>query len=148
MGSLSLKNVQTNEVKMKLIDIEGIGPKYGALLDKAGIRGSASFLKKGATPKGRKEMAEKAGISEKLILEWVNHCDLMRVRGVGPQYSDLLEEAGVDTVIELSKRRVDNLIKAMAETNAKKNLVRQLPTQAAVTNWIEQAKKMDRVIKY
>ncbi len=128
--------------------IEGIGPKYAAMLKKAGLRSTGQLLKKGATPEGRKQIAKESGVSEKLILEWTNHCDLFRIKGVAGQYSDLLEEAGVDTVVELAQRKAENLCEAMKSTNAKKKLVRQLPSLSMVQDWIAQAKKLGRVIKY
>ena len=133
---------------MGLADIEGIGPVFARKLAKAGIRGTGGLLTKGATPKGRKELAAKSGIGGKLILEWVNLADLYRIKGVGSEYSDLLEEAGVDTVAELAKRNAENLFKALKETNDHKALVRRLPTLEQVANWIEQAKKLPRVLTY
>ncbi len=133
---------------MKLVDVEGIGPKYAAKLQKAGIRSTDALLKKGATPAGRKELEEKSGIGHALILEWVNLVDLYRIKGIGSEYSDLLEEAGVDTVVELANRKAENLTEKMAQVNTKKKLVRQLPGLKLVTNWIAQAKKLPRVVKY
>jgi predicted flap endonuclease-1-like 5' DNA nuclease len=131
-----------------IADVEGIGPKYAEKLAKAGIRSTNALLKKGATPAGRKEIETKSGISHSMILEWVNHVDLYRIKGIGSEYSDLLEEAGVDTVVELAKRKPDNLLKTMTELNAKKKIVRQLPGEKLITKWINQAKKLPRVIKY
>jgi predicted flap endonuclease-1-like 5' DNA nuclease len=133
---------------MKLSDIEGIGPSYQAKLNKAGIRGTDGLLKKGATPKGRAELEIKTGIGHALILEWVNHADLYRIKGVGSEYSDLLEEAGVDTVAELAQRKADNLHKVILATNTKKKLVRRPPTPKMVANWIAQAKKLPRAVQY
>ena len=93
-------------------------------------------------------MAAKSGISEKLILEWVNHVDLFRIKGVGEEYADLLEEAGVDTVVELAQRKAGNLMGKMAEVNVSKNLVNKMPAQSQVENWISQAKKLPRAISY
>ena len=132
----------------KLTVVEGIGGTYAAKLIEAGVRSAEALLKAGATPKGRKELAEKSGITEKLILEWVNHVDLFRIKGVGEEYSDLLEEAGVDTVVELAQRKPENLLAKMVEVNAAKKLVRQLPVLAQVVSWVEQAKKLDRMIQY
>jgi predicted flap endonuclease-1-like 5' DNA nuclease len=132
----------------KLTYVEGIGGTYAAKLIEAGIRTAEALLKIGATPKGRKEIAEKSGIAEKLILEWVNHVDLFRIKGVGEEYADLLEEAGVDTVVELAQRKAENLLAKMQEVNKEKKLVRQLPVLAQVSSWVEQAKKMERAIHY
>lgn len=132
----------------KLEEIEGIGSAYAVKLRKAGVRSTNELLKKGATPAGRKQISKDAGISEKLILEWVNHSDLFRIKGVGSEYADLLEEAGVDTVVELAKRNADKLLEAIKAANAKKKLVRQLPGLSNLKDWINQAKKLPRAIKY
>lgn len=128
--------------------IEGVGEKYSAVLKKAGIGTAEALLMKGATPQGRKAIAEATGISEKLLLEWINHVDLFRIKGVGEEYADLLEEAGVDTVVELAQRRPEHLLEKMTAVNAEKKLVRQLPTLPKVTYWVEQAKKLNRIIQY
>lgn len=132
----------------KLISIEGIGEVYDAKLKEIGIQSVESLLKKGATPKGRKDLAAASGISDTLILEWVNRADLFRIKGVGEEYSDLLEASGVDTVVELAKRRADNLYAKMVEVNGEKKLVRQLPTQTMVESWIEHAKQLPRIVSY
>lgn len=132
----------------KLEDVEGIGPAYAEKLRQAGVRSTDSFLKIATTPKGRQELAEKSGISEKLILEWANHLDLYRIKGVGSEYSDLLEEAGVDTVVELAQRNPENLYQKLIEVNNAKKLVRKMPVQSQVADWIEQAKKLPRVLQY
>ncbi|MDJ0925315.1 MAG: DUF4332 domain-containing protein [Acidimicrobiia bacterium] len=128
--------------------IEGIGHKQATSLRKARIRTVEALLKKGSTRKGRRDIASATRISEKLILEWVNRADLMRVRGVGEEYSDLLEAAGVDTVKELRRRNPGNLLASMVEVNNKKRLVRRLPTEAMVERWVEHARELDAVIKY
>ena len=132
----------------KLVIIEGVGEKFAQKLSAAGVGSTDALLKMGATPKGRKEIAEKSGIGEHMILEWVNHVDLFRIKGVGEEYSDLLEEAGVDTIPELAQRKADNLVKKMAEVNLAKKLVRRLPVLSQVESWIAHAKKLPRVITY
>jgi len=132
----------------KLEMVEGIGRKYANDLRKAGVRSTASLLKKGATPSGRKEIAAASGIGKTLILEWVNHVDLFRIKGVGEEYADLLEEAGVDTVVELAQRKADNLYDKILEVNGKKKLVRRPPSKKMVAKWIAQAKKLPRKISY
>lgn len=131
-----------------IIDIEGIGTEYKKKLAAAGIKTTEALLKKGATSKGRKELEEATGIGHKLILEWVNLADLFRIKGVGEEYSDLLEEAGVDTVVELANRNADNLYEKMLEVNSKKKLVRRPPALSMVKDWISQAKKLKRVVEY
>jgi predicted flap endonuclease-1-like 5' DNA nuclease len=128
--------------------IEGIGPIFQEKLKKVGIRSIEALLEKGGKPKGRAEIEAASGIGGKLILEWVNHADLFRIKGVGSEYSDLLEEAGVDTVVELAQRRADNLYKAILDVNARKKLVRRPPTIDDVKSWIEQAKKLPRLVQY
>ncbi len=132
----------------KLEAIEGIGEVYAQKLRAAGVRGTNDLLKQGSTKKGRQQLAEQAGVSEKLILEWVNHADLFRIKGIGPEYADLLEEAGVDTVPELAQRNPENLYAKMMEVNAEKKLVRRLPTLNMVKAWVAQAKQLPRVIEY
>jgi predicted flap endonuclease-1-like 5' DNA nuclease len=132
----------------KIVDVEGIGTKYAEKLIKAGVATTDALLKAGSTPKGRKELAEKTGIGDALILKWVNHVDLYRIKGVGSEYSELLEAAGVDTVPELAQRKANNLIQKIVAVNLEKKLVRKLPVESQVADWIEQAKKLPRVINY
>jgi predicted flap endonuclease-1-like 5' DNA nuclease len=132
----------------KLITIEGIGPVYEQKLQEAGVKTVEALLERGATPQGRKELAEGTGIGDERILDWVNRADLFRIKGVGEEYSDLLEAAGVDTVVELSRRNAENLYAKLTEVNAEKELVRRLPTLSQVGNWIEQAKELPRKINY
>jgi predicted flap endonuclease-1-like 5' DNA nuclease len=132
----------------KLTKIEGVGEFYARKLQEAGIRTTQALLEKGASPQGRQEIAEKTGISGTLILEWVNHVDLFRIKGVGEEYSDLLEEAGVDTVPELAQRNPEHLYQKLVAVNQEKKLVRRLPTQAQVSDWVEQAKRLPRVVTY
>lgn len=132
----------------KIIDVEGIGPKYADKLAKIGVKTTGALLKLGATPKGRKELADKSGISGDLLLKWVNHVDLYRIKGVGSEYSELLEAAGVDTIPELAQRKAANLAEKIVEVNKSKKLVRKLPVESQISGWIEQAKKLPRVITY
>jgi predicted flap endonuclease-1-like 5' DNA nuclease len=131
-----------------LLRVEGIGEIFAQKLSDAGVKTTNALLKQGATPKGRKEIAENSGISETLILEWVNHVDLFRIKGVFEEYADLLEEAGVDTVKELAQRNPANLYKKLVEVNEQKKLVRQLPGKSQVENWVAQAKQLDRAVFY
>jgi predicted flap endonuclease-1-like 5' DNA nuclease len=131
-----------------LLKVEGIGEIYSQKLREAGIATTQALLEQGASPQGRTKIAEKTGISGTLILEWVNHVDLFRINGVGEEYSDLLEEAGVDTVPELAQRNPENLHQKLVDVNQAKKLVRRLPTQAQVSDWIEQAKRLPRVVTY
>lgn len=131
-----------------IADIEGIGVAYADKLKAQGIGTTEALLKAGATAKGREDLAAATGISEKLILAWVNKADLFRVKGVGTQYSELLEAAGVDTVPELAQRRADNLLSKMTQVNEDKKLVRKLPTEEQVSGWIEEAKRLPRVVSY
>ncbi len=128
--------------------IEGIGDVYAQKLKELGIHTVEALLERGATREGRAEIAQKTGISPNLILEWVNHADLFRIKGIGEEYADLLEEAGVDTVPELAQRNPENLYKKLVEVNKEKRLVRRLPTLAQVRSWVEQAKALPRVIEY
>lgn len=132
----------------KLENIEGIGKKYADKLIKAGVKSVNGLLDKGSTPKGRKEIAAATGIADKLVLEWVNHADLFRIKGVGEEFADLLEAAGVDSVPELAQRKPDNLCAKMKEVNDKKKLVRRIPALSEVERWVAQAKKLPRKINY
>lgn len=131
-----------------LKEIEGIGDSYADKLKALGVKSIEALLTKGSTPKGREDLAETSGISEKLILEWVNRADLFRVKGIASQYSDLLEHAGVDTVAELAQRNPQNLYAKMSEVNAAKNLVRRLPTAKQVEKWVAEAKTLPRAVNY
>jgi predicted flap endonuclease-1-like 5' DNA nuclease len=131
-----------------IIDIEGIGPIFKKKLKAIGVSSTEKLLELGGTPKGRKNLAEKTGIGDALILEWVNLSDLFRIKGVGSEYSDLLEEAGVDTVVELSKRVPKNLFDKMVEINTAKKLVRKMPVEKQVAAWVDQAKKLPRLVSY
>ncbi len=132
----------------KIIDIEGIGPVYAEKLTTAGINTDKDMLEKCAKPAGRKALAEATGISPKLILTWTNHCDLMRIDGVGPQFSELLEAAGVDTVKEFRHRNAENLKVKLDEINEEKNLCNRVPSLKEVEKMIAQAKELEPMIEY
>jgi predicted flap endonuclease-1-like 5' DNA nuclease len=149
MGAAGQGDHQDKEGFMaKVTSIEGIGETFGKKLESAGIPTQKELLAKGGTPAGRKELAKGTGIGDALILKWVNRADLARIKGIGEEYADLLEAAGVDSVPELAQRRGDNLFAKINEVNAVKQLVRKLPTAAQVADWIEQAKKLPRVVCY
>lgn len=132
----------------KLSTIEGIGEVYEAKLEAIGIKSVEALLEAATTKKGRQELAEKSELSEKLILKWANHADLFRIKGVAGEYAELLEAAGVDTVPELAQRNAANLTKKMEEVNEEKKLVRKVPTEKQVENWVAQAKELPRVLQY
>ncbi len=132
----------------KIIDIEGIGPAYAEKLQGIGVQTVEQLLEKGSTPKGRKEIVESAALSDKHVLRWVNMADLFRIKGIGEEYADLLEAAGVDTVPELAQRNAENLTAKMTEVNAEKKLVRQAPSLSHVEKWVAEAKELPRVINY
>ena len=132
----------------KIEEIEGIGKIYAKKLMDVGINTTDDLLEAGSTPKKRKDLADKTGISPKLILEWVNLADLFRIKGIGEEYSDILEEAGVDTVAELAQRVPENLHAKISEVNKEKKLVRRVPTLNEVKDWVEQAKRLPRKVEY
>lgn len=132
----------------KIIDIQGVGEAYAEKLIAAGINTPAQLLEKCAAPKGRKELAEQTGIADTLILKWTNHADLFRIHGVGPQFSELLEAAGVDTVKELSHRVPANLVAKMEEVNAEKHLVRRVPALKEVEKMVAEAKTLPATMTY
>ncbi|MDO4695643.1 DUF4332 domain-containing protein [Porphyromonas sp.] len=132
----------------KIEEIEGIGPVLGKKFRAAGITSTDALLKACTTKKNRKELAEKVGINEAQVLKFANQVDLFRIKGVGSEYAELLEAAGVDTVKELAQRKPENLCEKMAEVNEKKKLVRRVPPLKSVQNWIEQAKTLPRALEY
>ena len=132
----------------KIIDIEGIGPVYAEKLLAVGIDTADKLLAKCAAPAGRKALEDETGISGKLILTWTNHCDLMRINGVGPQFSELLEAAGVDTVKEFRNRNAENLAAKLVEINEAKNLVNRVPSLKEVEKMIAQAKELEPMMEY
>ena len=129
-------------------EIEGIGPANKEKLASVDIKSTDDFLKLCCDKKGREAIAEKTGIGEGHLLNWANMADLMRISGIGRQYSELLEAAGVDTVKELKHRRADNLAAKMAEVNAEKNLAKSTPAESVVSEWIAQAKEMEPTITH
>ena len=131
-----------------ITDIEGIDGEVATVLKSVGIRSTDRLLEAARTVKGRKELATKTGFNEKQLLCWANVADRMRIKGVRKEYAELLQAAGVDTVKELKYRNPARLAKAMAEANAKRKLVRVLPSDQAVVRWIEHAKKLQLKIKY
>jgi len=132
----------------KIEEVEGIGPAYGEKLSGAGIANTGKLLEVCGGAAGRKSVAEKTGISEKLLLQWANQADLMRIKGVGKQFAELLEAAGVDTVKELKHRNAANLAVKMAEVNGEKKLTRATPREDQVADWVEQAKTMEPRISH
>ena len=131
-----------------IVIVEGLGPAYQEKLNAIGIFTTEDYIKRCATKKGRVAVAEESGISEKLILTWANHIDLFRIKGVREQFAELLEAAGVDTVVELAQRNPENLYEKLKETNAEKRLVRRLPGPKQVEDWIAQAAKLPRLLEY
>lgn len=134
---------------MKIVEIEGVGPVYAAKLEAAGIATTDDLLSRGATAGGRKSIEEATGISHALILEWVNHVDLMRLAGVGSEYADLLEAAGVDSPAELAQRNAANLATTIAEVvAARPNIVRRAPSEGMIGGWIAEAKTLPKVVSH
>lgn len=128
--------------------VEGIGQRTATKLRKNGIRTTDALLKRAGDRKGRRKLASETGFPEKQLLEWVNRSDLMRCKGIGGEYSDLLESAGVDTIKELRRRNATSLTNKMVEINEKKKLVRRLPTESMVSRWIESAKGLEPSVKH
>jgi predicted flap endonuclease-1-like 5' DNA nuclease len=131
-----------------ITDIEGVGDVYGAKLKEAGIATTEALLEAGEDPNGRTALAERTGISEKHILTWVNHSDLFRIKGVAGQHSELLEAAGIDTVVELANRNPSHLVQKLREVNDEKHLVRSVPSESEASAWIEEAKTLPRIVTY
>lgn len=132
----------------KLEEVEGIGPTYAAKLSAIGIADTDALLAQGKTPAGRDKIAADSGITKTLVLKWINHVDLSRVNGIGWEYAELLEAAGVDTVKELAQRNAASLSAALKAKNDEKSLTRRVPGEETVKDWIEQAKGLPRAIEY
>jgi len=133
---------------MQIIELEGIGLAYGEKLASAGVKTVEELLSKGASSDGRESLASTTGISEKIIRDLVNAADLMRINGVGPQFAEMLEAAGVDSVPELAQRNAANLAKQMMETNAAKNLANRMPAESEIERWIMEAKSLPRIVTH
>jgi predicted flap endonuclease-1-like 5' DNA nuclease len=133
---------------MKIEEVEGIGPVYSEKLSAAGASTTDEFLKLAGTKSGREKLAEATGISETLIRDWANMVDLMRLNGVGKQFSELLEAAGVDSCAELAQRNAENLAAKLAEVNEAKNLTNRTPSLSEVEKWINEAKTMPKVVSH
>ena len=134
--------------KYNIEAVEGIGEAYGKKLREQGVTDTDKLLAAARTKAFRKDLAQKTGIDEALILKFANHVDLFRVQGVGPQYAELLEASGVDTVKELANRKPENLVKKMEEVNEEKHLVRRTPVLKSVTKWVDSAKALPRGLEY
>ena len=148
-GYSDINEISKGETIMpKLSIIEGIGGVYEGKLEAAGVKSTEALLEACATKKERSDLAERTGITKKLILKWANHADLIRIKGIGGEYAELLEAAGVDTVPELANRKAENLFKKMQEINDAKSLVRKLPSEAQVEGWIRQADALPRMLQY
>ena len=134
---------------MNIEEVEGIGPAYAGKLRTAGVDTTDELLQRGATPAGRSSLEGATGIDHALILEWVNHVDLMRIKGVGSEYSDLLEAAGVDSPAELARRNAANLAATVQEVvAARPSIVRRVPSEAEIQGWIDQSSKLPKVVEH
>ena len=134
---------------MKIEDVEGIGPGFAQKLSDAGVGTTDALLAEAGTSAGRDRLSEATGISEKQLLEWVNHADLMRIDGVGSEYADLLEAAGVDSCAELARRNASNLATTFQELDAARpNWIRQIPGEKTIAGWIQQAAALDKVVSH
>lgn len=129
-------------------EIEGIGPTYAEKLKNANITTINDLLKTGGTKNGRDTLVKITGASEKTVLKWINRADLFRIKGIGKEYSQLLDVAGVNTVVELSSRNADNLREKLEEVNKEKRIVKQLPSAETIAEWIKHAKKLKRKVEY
>lgn len=143
-----MQPASTGGSPLKIIDVEGIGPAFAAKLNAAGCQTTDDLLAAGATKAGRAKLAAQTGINEGMILEWVNAADLMRIKGVGSEFSDMLEAAGVDSPAELARRNAASLAQTFGELDMARNTTRRIPSEKEVAGWIEQAKALDKVVEH
>jgi predicted flap endonuclease-1-like 5' DNA nuclease len=137
------------EDPVKIEAVEGVGAVFAAKLVDAGVTSTDDLLASGGTARGREVLAAATGISAKQLLQWVNHVDLMRIDGVGSEYADLLEAAGVDSPSELAQRNAANLAITFAEVvAARPNIVRRVPSEETVAGWVAQAKGLATVVSH
>jgi predicted flap endonuclease-1-like 5' DNA nuclease len=127
--------------------IEGIGPTYGNKLRNSGVKVVEDLLRAGSTRSRRRILANKVGVASATLLKWVYRADFFRIRGIGTQYSSLLESAGVNTVTDLARRNPKNLYAKLREINRKKNLVRRIPPYRTIQRWIKSAKNLKRIVE-
>ena len=132
----------------KIEEIQGIGPSFAEKLAAASISSTDNLLTLCCDRSGRKKTAEATGVSESLLLKWSNMADMMRISGIGPQFAELLEASGVDTVKELAQRNAENLATKMAEVNNDKNLTNAVPVSSVIQGWIDAAKTTDPKITH
>ena len=132
----------------RISTIEGIGESYATKFNAAGVSSVENLLNAAGDKAGRKKLADATGISEKLILKWVNMADLFRIRGVAGQYAELLECSGIDTVKELAQRNPNSLHDKMTAANTEKKVVRQVPGLKIVKSWVTEAGTLPRKVSY
>ncbi len=129
-------------------NVKGVTADLAAKLTAQGIKDSDDLLEKCKTAAARRQIASALGMDAKDVLELANRADLIRIKGVAGAFSDLLEEAGVDTVAELAKRAPENLQKRLAEVNEAKKITHRTPTLEMVTEWVTEAKTLPKGLEY
>lgn len=144
------ESIEANAIKYNIIEIRGIGPVYQKKLNEIGLKNTDQLLKATAKRKDRKALAEKLDISEKLLLHWANHIDIMRIKGIGPKQSNWLEAVGVDSIPELAQRNAENLhgrLEIANNIDPNRKFVHRMPSVAEVQKWIEGAKKTEPLVE-
>jgi predicted flap endonuclease-1-like 5' DNA nuclease len=139
---------QENLVRLKIIEIKGVGPSYSEKLESLNIKTTYDLLKKCTTPQDRRKISKKSKISETIILKWVNMIDLLRIKGIGVEISEFMEYLGTDTINKLANSDPEILFQKMKDLNNNKNIIKRTPTLRKVENWISQAKEIPRIVKY
>lgn len=132
----------------KLNEIEGLDESMEKKLKSVGITSEEELVAASATKENRADLANKIDVPEKIILKWANRADLARIKGVGIEYADLLEAAGVDTVPELAQRKADHLLSKLTAVNDEYKFVKKLPEEKQLEDWISQAKELPRILYY
>ena len=134
---------------MNIVEVEGIGREYAEKLAASGITTTDDLLARCGSSGGREAVSAATGISTHQLLKWTNHVDLMRLPGVGSEYADLLEAAGVDSPAELAQRNAANLAQTFQEVDAARpNWIRRIPSEETITGWIAAAAEVEKAVSH
>jgi len=128
-------------------DIKGIGEIFAAKLAARKVTTTDELLLFGATADGRESLRATTGVHSRQILRWCNWADLMRIQGIGPQFTQLLEAAGVGSLKDLAGSRAENLKARIEDEIRLMRLSAAPPSLTEVRRWITEARMMKSVLK-